>query len=438
MMNQPIDWLNRWVHQNAQREVIDQALGQGSSLHRVGATQIRFMLHALQDKAKAVQLTALQDHETNEHWPILINQQSGVAWAYPGAREVSLDAEAQADSRDQLEFFPDADPALFQALMNAAAADESFHEFYQALHAHRFPSVRPTREWFDGSHSLADIRQAMQWHFGCDEALGAQREPGTGDTVLPCGGTFSRCTNSAHMTAREFGGVVTGFLVRDNPSVTNEEVEEAGGHDFTVINSRYVVDLWIGIYTGATGPDGRLFPCVYDLLSNDPDEKALNQAIYGYQANWSVLEDYSPEGIPKQQTEGDALMSSKLNLDLVPYDVEIENDRHLAIKGCGGSSLAKLNNDPEVTGNRFSDELKYCIAETDGGALRAYEVSYSPDDEGTLYFTPCDGAAPSVGEVAGWISSAYDRIESIESAALLDADELDSAMNHSPSLTGPG
>lgn len=437
MTYRPTDWLNSWLNENAQRQLGDKALERGVSLHSIGATQIRFMLHALQGIPAAIQLTAQQDGQTSRHWPVVIDQERNVARVYPGGWKVALGADAQEDPRRQLEHFPDADPELFQGFMARAIESEQFQDFFKALHGYAVPSERPTAEWFDGTRSLADLRRTMNWHFGCDEALGAQRDE-SGDTVLPCGGTFSRCTNSAHMTAQEFGGVVSGFLVDENPAATNEQVQGAGGHDFTVINGRYVVDLWIGIFTGATAPNGQPYPCVYDLYSNDPAEKALNESIYGDRGTWRVLEDYSPIAVANQQPKGATQMSATINIDMVPYDVEIENDWHLAIKGCSGSILAKLNNDPEVTGNRFSDELRFCVVESDNGDLRAYEVSYHAEDGGTLYLSPCDGGKPSLDEVETWVSSAYHGIESVQHEVLLDSDELEQAMYRHRTMMSPG
>jgi hypothetical protein len=237
------------------------------------------------------------------------------------------------------------------------------------------------------------------------------------------------------MMAGKFGGTVSGFLADDNPEVSEDAIRDAGGHDFAVINNRYVVDLWIGVYTGSRDEGGRQYPCVYDLASDDPQEQTMNRALYGERRNWSILEDYA-----RLNTGflGESDMSAALTIDLVPYKVDIENDRHLAIHECEGSILGKLNNDPDVTGNRFSDELQFVVMESDDGGLRPYKVEYHAEDGGTLYLSPCDGGKPSFDEVETWIGSAYEGIDSIGYESLLDEDELDNAMNRHRAMMSPG
>ena len=69
-------------------------------------------------------------------------------------------------------------------------------------------------------------------------------------------------------------------MVEDNPSVTHAGVIVAGGHDFALIDDRYIVDLWISLYTGEEEQ------VVYDLSKPSDHEKI--HAIYGDPVNWSV------------------------------------------------------------------------------------------------------------------------------------------------------
>lgn len=103
--------------------------------------------------------------------------------------------------------------------------------------------------------------------------------------MLPNGQEMGRCTNCAWFVVETLGeGEVWGFRVDDNPSVTQEEVVFAFGHDFAVIEGRYIVDPWIDLYTGAVNQG------VFDL--QDPADAPRIAAIYGDPACWSQLQPY--------------------------------------------------------------------------------------------------------------------------------------------------
>ena len=96
-----------------------------------------------------------------------------------------------------------------------------------------------------------------------------------------------------------------------------------------------------------------------------------------------------------------------ITIDLVPYDV-YPDGRGFRIEEVGGSILAKLNNDPAVTGWRRSDEYSLsCIDEV------AIEVTYSDD---CLYIEKARGRSTkrlTFNRVVKWISENFDRIDSI-------------------------
>jgi GGDEF domain-containing protein len=102
------------------------------------------------------------------------------------------------------------------------------------------------------------------------------------------------CTTSADMLAHKFGGKVMGYHHEDNPSALSED---AGGHDFAVIDGRHIADWW------ATGV-GSGQHSVVDL--HDPKMQSYVKEHYGDSAKWKLVTDYSkPQKMKK--SEGHAL-----------------------------------------------------------------------------------------------------------------------------------
>jgi hypothetical protein len=108
-----------------------------------------------------------------------------------------------------------------------------------------------------------------------------------GVEVLPDGEPNAFCFNSANYAIKQMGeGALYGFYTEDNPSVTNDEVLSAGGHNFAVFRNRFIVDLWITHYTGSTDK------IIYDL--KDPRDHAEIKAIFGDTEKWEYCEDLLP------------------------------------------------------------------------------------------------------------------------------------------------
>lgn len=100
---------------------------------------------------------------------------------------------------------------------------------------------------------------------------------------LPNSEEMGRCTNCANLVAKHYKGIsdVYGFLCEDNPECTSKGVTSAGGHDFCLIDKRYIVDLWISHYAGEEDKT------VYDL--QDRNDKDKIKELYGDPAKWSVM-----------------------------------------------------------------------------------------------------------------------------------------------------
>lgn len=57
------------------------------------------------------------------------------------------------------------------------------------------------------------------------------------------GGQCTTCTDSAWRIATQFSGRVVGYYSRDNP-IARIGLPEVEGHDFALINERWLVDYW--------------------------------------------------------------------------------------------------------------------------------------------------------------------------------------------------
>lgn len=103
--------------------------------------------------------------------------------------------------------------------------------------------------------------------------------------IFPTGKAFFICTNWANLTRRYFGEdriVVMGYLhIHNQASAISEQYE---GHDFAVLDGRFIVDGWItGV--GLEQP-GRATPGLYDLQNKD--DAAEIARLYGDQTAWEL------------------------------------------------------------------------------------------------------------------------------------------------------
>ena len=147
----------------------------------------------------------------------------------------------------------------------------------------------------------------MESRFGSDESLGVTFEMACGrrlsveeyeemfkrlgdampDTIsfLPNGGSAVCCTDYAMLIFSQLPGRVQifGFANEDNPTsrVAREEIHP-GGHDFAVVDGRFIVDPWL-----------RLVPCaseqmIFDLEAAEDQQRALD--LYGPRDRWTHMQ----------------------------------------------------------------------------------------------------------------------------------------------------
>lgn len=92
------------------------------------------------------------------------------------------------------------------------------------------------------------------------------------------------CTNYAIQVAKALPGrtQIVGFANEDNPTsrVAREEIHP-GGHDFAVVDGRYIVDPWIKLVAAEVDQ------VVFDL--DDPIDAAVALDIYGPRECWESM-----------------------------------------------------------------------------------------------------------------------------------------------------
>jgi hypothetical protein len=160
----------------------------------------------------------------------------------------------------------------------------------------------------------------MECRFGSDEALQVRFRLDSGEVIsltaydelckkfgkkdapcaeslLPDDGSAVCCTDYAAYIFKQLPGRVEiyGFANEDNPTsrVAREEIH-LSGHDFAIVDSRYIVDPW-----------PRLVPMVFEQMVFDLED-AVDAAsvadIYGPRACWermSLAEQYAQEQLDK-------------------------------------------------------------------------------------------------------------------------------------------
>jgi hypothetical protein len=112
-----------------------------------------------------------------------------------------------------------------------------------------------------------------------------ERTPGHGDRpfICPGVGVVGICTHSSVYLADRLGGAVYGYLIEDNPEAKIGGAEV--GHDFTVVDDRWLVDFW--------AKDSYQLPDLYDMT--DPDERRQVRERYGDPGKWTRMtpEDFA-------------------------------------------------------------------------------------------------------------------------------------------------
>lgn len=90
-------------------------------------------------------------------------------------------------------------------------------------------------------------------------------------------GLIGRCTDTSVWLADRLDGVVYGYLHKENPDAELGRAEF--GHDFVVVDDRWLVDWWAF--------DTYQKRDLYDL--RDPQDATLVRKLYGPMERWSAM-----------------------------------------------------------------------------------------------------------------------------------------------------
>jgi len=141
----------------------------------------------------------------------------------------------------------------------------------------RFRLTKPSGPEEIITSSLFDSRYG---HLGREETPDAE-------SIMPNDSSAVCCTNYAVHIRSVLGALghevaVVGFANQDNPtSLCAIEEFHPGGHDFAIVDQRYLVDPWVRLVAGVEDQ------IVYDLSLNEDAEKAAK--IYGPRSCWLPL-----------------------------------------------------------------------------------------------------------------------------------------------------
>lgn len=102
------------------------------------------------------------------------------------------------------------------------------------------------------------------------------KNPDHGNYPFECPGVgvVGTCTNTAAYMADKLGGEIYGYLSEDNPTAVVGEAEY--GHDFAVVDDRYLVDFWAA--------ETYSYPPLYDMKDR-LDLKEVEK-MYGDRSKW--------------------------------------------------------------------------------------------------------------------------------------------------------
>src|SRR6185369_5608665 len=106
---------------------------------------------------------------------------------------------------------------------------------------------------------------------------------------FPDGDPVGLCWGGANQVVRDMGGVRFGFPERED--VENQDT--CGGHDFAVVDNRFIVDYWLEFVVGEKRG-------VFDM--QDPQDAAFIKHYYGDPANWEKDERPAPAPAKPEKT----------------------------------------------------------------------------------------------------------------------------------------
>lgn len=140
-------------------------------------------------------------------------------------------------------------------------------------------------------------KNKLEQLFSSDQAFGVEFvSPYTGErippnevdagkeavSVFPDGSSAVVCTNYAVQVKNILADQevkVMGFWTKDNPDCDIARENKVDGHDFALVNNRFLVDPWFSLVESDSKK-----PIVYDL--KNPSDRSLAEQVYGKSDHW--------------------------------------------------------------------------------------------------------------------------------------------------------
>lgn len=129
-----------------------------------------------------------------------------------------------------------------------------------------------------GKHGDEIVKDRLEAQYGDEGNFNVREGNGQECAVFPDGTAWAFCTNWAHYVRRIEGdrAEIYGFFGEDNPTAGVNDT--ADGHDFALVDGRYLVDGWV-----------RHVECladrtVFDL--EDETDRAFVEKFYGDRSKW--------------------------------------------------------------------------------------------------------------------------------------------------------
>jgi hypothetical protein len=129
------------------------------------------------------------------------------------------------------------------------------------------------------SMTMAQFREFKKQHPQFEES-------GDFTVEMPDGSSSVECTNYARhikKTLAQRNVEIVGFFCSDNQDCTFTRMDLAEGHDFALVDGRYLIDPWMRLVCGYDN-----VPMVYDLTNQSEANQAHH--MYGTRERWVRVE----------------------------------------------------------------------------------------------------------------------------------------------------
>jgi hypothetical protein len=192
------------------------------------------------------------------------------------------------------------------------------------------PFGKPGRK---AAKKVASRVAELEAKYGTDAALGVRFDEAEGMSLLPNGKPAATCTNCADFIRnKEPNTAIFGFHHEDNPGA--QVSANAGGHDFALVDNRYIVDPWIKETEGLSDRS------VFDL--KDPKDAEIISRFYGDRKRWQQVDPQSPPPLRTPQSrrraelvEDNEVISPFADPDAREIMFELEDGSRVMVSGRG-------------------------------------------------------------------------------------------------------